>query len=175
MAGDRLTVVRPPAVYGPGDRETLTLFQAAQRLPALPLLGGPDARIALIHAQDAAAQIAALAARPAAGALHALSDDRPEGYGWREIMQAAAASVGRQARPVRLPAALVMAAGAAAAVAGRLTGRVPMLSPGKARELLHGDWSVHESERATGLPEVRFNLEEGLADTVNWYRREGWL
>ena len=84
LAPERLTIVRPPAIYGPGDRETLALFQAAASLPMLPLLGGAQARIAVIHVADAAAQIAALASQPCDGRTWALADGRPEGYGWRE-------------------------------------------------------------------------------------------
>jgi len=172
----RLTVVRPPAIYGPGDRETLAVFRAAGRLPVLPLPGGEHARLAMIHVADAAAQIAALASRPAEGAVYGLSDARPEGYGWREVMGQAAAAVGR-ARPrfVPLPRPAVLGVGAAAGVLGRAGGRVPILTPGKAREMLHPDWSLSESERAPDLPAPRFDLAAGFADTVAWYRRRGWL
>jgi uncharacterized protein YbjT (DUF2867 family) len=63
LLGDRLTVVRPPALYGPGDPETLPLFKAAAASPVLPLFD-PGARIALMHVHDAARQIAALADLP---------------------------------------------------------------------------------------------------------------
>ena len=36
ILGDRLTVMRPPAIYGPGDRETLALFQLAAAAPIMP-------------------------------------------------------------------------------------------------------------------------------------------
>ena len=144
LGGDRLTVARPPAIYGPGDRETLGFFQAAGRLPVLPLPGDERARFAMIHVADAADQIAALAERRAQGAVYGLSDARPQGYGWREVMGAAA-------------------------------GQTPILTPGKAREMLHPDWTVGESEQAADMPQPRFDLPAGFADTVAWYRRRGWL
>ena len=45
--GDRLTVVRPTAIYGPGDRETFALFAAASSGRPLPVLH-PSARITLV-------------------------------------------------------------------------------------------------------------------------------
>ncbi len=171
----RLTIARPPAVYGPGDRETLAVFRAALSLPVLPVPGPAHARLALIHAEDAAAQIAALAGPEPAGAVFTLSDGRPEGYAWREIMAAAARALGRAPPMVPLPGAAIVAAAALNALVGRLGGAAPMLTPGKARELLHPDWSVRPGERAPGAPPARFGLEAGFAHTLDWYRAQGWL
>jgi nucleoside-diphosphate-sugar epimerase len=175
IAPERLTIVRPPAVYGPGDRETLALFQAAARLPALPLIGPSHARLALIHAADAGAQIAALAGRQAKGAVFALADHRPEGYGWRELAEAASLAVGRRAVLLPLPSALILGAGAANSLIARLGGPAQIFSLGKAREMLHPDWGVRPQELAPELPAPRFGLAEGFADAVGWYRERGWL
>jgi 2-alkyl-3-oxoalkanoate reductase len=176
LAPERLTIVRPPAIYGPGDRETLALFQAAERLPVLPLPGPDRVRIALIHVADAAAQVLALAEQAPSGAAFALADARAEGYGWREIMQAAAAAVGRDERPLlRVPGALLLAVGAANSLAGRLGGEPRIMTLGKAREALHPDWSVSAAERGPIAPACRFNLGSGFADSVAWYRANRWL
>lgn len=172
-AGGRLTVVRPPAIYGPGDREILPLFRAAARTPILPVFAD-HARTALIHVEDAARQVAALADRAPQGATYALSDSRPEGYGWAEIMRAAAEAMGGRPRLVRTPGAVVRGL-AAASVLRRLAGEAPIFTPGKARELLHPDWSVAPHERAAGLPQPEFDLSTGLAHTAQWYRAAGWL
>ena len=174
LPAERLTIARPAAIYGPGDRETLALFRAVQA-PITPLPGPDKARLALVHAADAAVQIAALAAEPAAGATWALADARPQGYGWREIMTTAATALGLRPTLARLPAAAVLAMGGASAVLARLTGSAPMLTLGKARELLHPDWSLSAADLAPGAPRPRFDLAAGFADTVAWYRANGWL
>jgi nucleoside-diphosphate-sugar epimerase len=173
VVGDRLTVVRPPAIYGPGDREILPLFQAARISPVLPVLS-TAARTALVHVADAARQVAALAGQPPTGATYALSDARPEGYAWREIMQAAADVMGRRPRFVAAPPALLKAL-ASISVLGRLAGESPIFTPGKARELLHPDWSVAPTEMAPSRPNPEFDLLGGLAHTADWYRAVGWL
>lgn len=172
VLGDRLTIARPPAVYGPGDTETFGLFKAAQEVGVLPAFD-PAARIALIHVTDAADQLARLAEQPV-GRIVALSDSRPEGYGWLEIVRTAGAAVGRDPRVVRLPDGVLSLLGVAGA-AGRLLGATPMLTPGKARELRHLDWGVASHELPAGLPAPRFGLLDGFRQTVNWYRRAGWL
>lgn len=173
IAGGALTIVRPPAIYGPGDRATLGIFQAAAASPLLPLPGSPDARLALAHVDDVCAEIAFLAGQPSGPGPYTPAGARPQGYGWREIFSAAAAAVGRHPRRVPAPAWLVRAAGLLADLAAL---REPlMFGSGKAREILHPDWSVSAEELAPGAPPARFELAEGFADTVAWYRAHGWL
>ena len=166
-------IVRPPAIYGPGDRATLGLFQAAAGSPVLPVLR-QEVRLPLVHVHDAAFAIAALAARTEPGRTVALCDARPEGYRLDEIMTEAARAVGRRPRRVRVPAAFVRAAGLAGDLA-RVAGATPMVTSGKVRELLHPDWRLSPDELASGLPPPRFGLASGFRDTVAGYRAAGWL
>lgn len=173
VLGDRLTVARPPAIYGPGDRELLPVFKAAASSPVLPVLD-PAARVAMIHVEDAARQVAALAGGGSAGRTVALSDPRPDGYAWAELMRAAAEACGRAPRLVRVPGSLLRVIGITNDFAA-LLGASPMLTSGKARELLHPDWAVAPQERAEGLPPARFSLQTGFAATVAWYRAAAWM
>ena len=51
-------IVRPPAVYGPGDKETLELFRMAKLgLMLMP----PKGRVSVIHVDDLARLLLALA------------------------------------------------------------------------------------------------------------------
>ena len=169
---DRLTIVRPPAIYGPGDRETLTVFQAASWAPILPVPSAKG-RLALIHVADAAAQTAALASGPAG--LYALADARPEGYSWREIFRAAADACGRRPLLADAPPWLLPGLARAAAFVARMSGGAPILTEGKLRELLHPDWSVSRAELAPDSAPPRFGLKDGFADTVDWYFRNGCI
>ena len=164
VVGERLTVARPPAIYGPGDVATLGLFKLMAWSPVAPVLD-PRARVALIHVDDAARQIAALSG--AGGRTVTLSDARPAGYSWTEIMLTAASALGRTPRTVRVADGLVR-------FAARFGGS-PMLTPEKARELLHLDWSVAPEEAWEAAPPPVYDLETGFGHTVNGYRAQGWL
>ncbi|MDO8411743.1 MAG: SDR family NAD(P)-dependent oxidoreductase [Phenylobacterium sp.] len=169
VLGDRLTIVRPPALYGPGDLETLPLFRMAAGSPILPVLD-PRARMAMMHVEDAARQIAALA-RTACGRVVTLSDQRPEGYGWREVFQTAADAFGRRPRYQRIPnGALTLAAGLGALGARRSPA---MLTFGKLREITHLDWSVTPDEQMADLPQAHFNLADGFLHTAQAYGAAG--
>jgi 2-alkyl-3-oxoalkanoate reductase len=173
--GSRVTVLRPPAVYGPGDRETLVFFQLAAR-KRVPLIGPAAAAVAMIHVDDLVQLLVCLVAEAPRGAVLTASDERPQGYAWREVLGAMARAVGNeQPRMFQAPVALLRAAALAGDV-GRLLGSANMLSSQKLRELRHLDWSVPEAERA--LPAgwtPRYSLVDGFAHTVAWYQRAGWL
>ncbi len=175
IMGPRATVLRPPAVYGPGDRETLVFFQLAQR-SLVPLLGSRAAVAAMIHADDLARLLVAQLGEAPRGAVLTAADERPAGYSWREVFVAAARAVGNErARLFQAPSALLCAA-ALAGDAGKLFGSANMLNSQKLRELRHADWSVPPAQwaRPAGW-EPRYSLIEGFAQTVAWYRRERWL
>ncbi len=175
MLGERVTVLRPPAVYGPGDRETLVFFQLArQRL--VPLLGSPSARAAMIHVDDLVRLIERLATLQPRGQVLTAADARPEGYHWHEVLGAAARAVGNErARLVHAPQALLRAV-ALVGDAGRSLGLANMLNSQKLRELRHEDWSVSVGELATAPDWApQFDLDTGFADAVAWYRARSWL
>lgn len=144
------TIFRPPAVYGPGDREMLPLLQSARR--GLVLRPGPaDQRLSLLYVDDLAS--AALAwlthADNCANQCFTLDDGRPGGYDWPAIARAAASG---RALELGIPRVLLSAAaGANQALAG-IFGYAPMLTPGKARELTRQDWLCDNSAltQATG-------------------------
>jgi nucleoside-diphosphate-sugar epimerase len=174
-AGDRVTIIRPPVIYGPGDRETLALFRVMARAPVAPVPADRAARLALAHVDDVADAIVALIETPAQAGRFAVGGDRPDGYGWREIMEEAARAVGRTPWLAPVPAWAVFAAASVSEAIGVLTAKAPIFTRGKAREMRHADWSVGQSELAPDAPAARFSLSTGFADTVAWYRRAGWL
>lgn len=165
-------IVRPPAIYGPGDTETLALFELAAKSPVLPVLS-PDSRIAMIHVQDAAAKLVAFCRRPVSGLVE-LSDVRRDGYTWSEIMTAAGQVMNRAPRLVRLPDNALLLAGILADAWSFASNNPSVFGLGKARELLHNDWSLSSAPMAEGVPSV-FGLTDGFLHTVDWYREQGWL
>ena len=165
-------IVRPPAIYGPGDTETLALFELAAKSPVLPVLS-PHSRVAMIHVQDAAAKLTAFCRRPVSGLVE-LSDVRRDGYTWAEIMTAASEAMGRSPKLIRLPGGALIAAGTLADAWSYATNNPSVFGLGKARELLHNDWSLSSAPMAEGVPSV-FGLIDGFLHTVDWYREQGWL
>lgn len=172
-APGHLSIIRPPAIYGPWDKETLPLFQASLG-SFVPLLS--HGKAALIHADDAAAAITAMAGPAFRPGCFALADERPAGYTMRDIFTAASQATGGHPRFFHLPAPLLLAAGAVSELLGHTHRVAPIFTLGKAREILHPDWSVSALELLPpAIYTPRITLAEGFAQTVKWYRQAGWL
>ncbi len=167
-AGLDWTIIRPPAVYGPGDREMLPLFRLLARGVAL-VPGDGRNRFSLLHVEDLVAALCALLQFAVAGSMFELSDGRPEGYDWSEIIDLAARLRGRRVCRVRIPPVLLRGVAAVNLGCARLFGYRPMLTPGKVREVVGSDWVCgHEAlTRAVGwVP--RIDLESGLRPLCRW-------
>jgi nucleoside-diphosphate-sugar epimerase len=160
-------VLRPTAVYGPGDEELAPLLRTMARGLA-PIPADPSHRVTLIHVDDVVEAILAAAAAPDPGpGPYELADERADGYRWDELVDAVALASGRTVRRVTVPRAVLAAAGSANRAAARFLARAPMLTPGKVRELCHPDWSCDTApfRDATGWAPGR-RLRDGLADLL---------
>jgi nucleoside-diphosphate-sugar epimerase len=135
------TVIRPPAVYGPGDKEMRGAFNWARR-GIVPVPGGNRAqRLSMLHVDDLVEAVLAWLKSPAAHRHHVYSidDGKPDGYDWQEIAQAAMKKGGKPVY-VNLPAGLLNLLAAVNERLAALSGRAIMLSRGKVRELTHPRW-----------------------------------
>jgi nucleoside-diphosphate-sugar epimerase len=170
--GDGWTLLRPGVVYGPGDLEGMALRRlAAAPLAAVP--APPEPRIAMIHAADLADAIVALCGADLPGGCFELCDARPEGYGFAEVLQVTAAALGRRPpRLVRLPDAVFRSAGLAADLWAGLSGRRGIFGRGKARELLHRDWSADPASLPPAtlwVPSIP--LAQGMRGVADWWAK----
>ena len=154
-------IFRPPAVYGPGDREMLPVLKMVRKGLVMPA-GPREQRLSLIHVDDlASAVLAWLKSWPACDRMtFTLDDGHGGGYDWNEITRAV-----RRGGHVRIPvpAWILSGIGRANLALSGLLGYAPMLTPGKARELTQPDWVCNNKDlvRVTGWqPEI--GLREGV-------------
>jgi nucleoside-diphosphate-sugar epimerase len=167
--------VRAPAVYGPGDRETLAYFRAVARGLA-PRPAVADGRLSLIHVADLAEALALAVDQPLVGSICEIDDGREGGYGYRDMHQAAAAALGRTALSIAVPRIVMAGLARLNQLGHRLGGPVQILTPGKVNEIFHPDWTVHDRHLAGAIGFApRYHLADGFRDTVLWYRRREWL
>ena len=168
-------VVRAPAVYGPGDRETLAYFKAVARGLA-PQPAVPGAKLSLIHVEDLAAALALAVTRPVADGVYEIDDGREGAYGYADMAAAAGQALGRRPLALSVPRLVMAGLAEANALANRLGGPVRILTPAKVAEIFHSDWSVHDRRLAAALDfRPRYDLTSGFGQTILWYRRHGWL
>jgi nucleoside-diphosphate-sugar epimerase len=167
--------VRAPAVYGPGDRETLAYFRAVARgLAPQPKVAG--ARLSLIHVDDLAEALALAVEHPQAASVYEIDDGREGGYSYNDIADAAAAALGRRAWRLAVPRPVMETIAQANTIAQSFGAPVQILGAGKVNEIFHSDWTVHDRRLAAAIGlSPRYDLASGFRDTILWYRRHKWL
>ena len=166
------TIIRPPGVYGPGDTEMLDMFRmAAKGFAFLP----PRGKVSVIHVDDLARLLAALApAHEAATAQIYEADDGQDG-GWTHsgFARAIGWGMGKRVTALHAPKPLLFAA----AYGDRLLRRgKAKLTPDRAGYLAHSDWTVDPKLRPpAALWQPRIKTRDGVKETARWYRSKGWL
>jgi nucleoside-diphosphate-sugar epimerase len=166
-SGVRAAVLRPPAVYGPADREIRPLFRWMARGIA-PVLGGRDNRFSLVFVDDLAdAIVRLLQSGVAGGGVFELHDGRPGGYTWDDVRAAMARWRGRPVRALPISRRVLDVLARANVAMAPVRRRRPMLTPGKVRELSNPDWVCDNAAltAATGWA-PRIDLDEGIRRTL---------
>jgi nucleoside-diphosphate-sugar epimerase len=170
-SGLEWAIVRPPAVYGPGDTETLELFRMAKLgLMLMP----PHGHVSLIHADDLAQLLLALCEAQAPANLVVEADDgKPNGWSHRQFARELGRAVGTKPAIVSAPGVFLRLAARADQL---FRGPKAKLTVDRAAYFSHRNWVV---DRKLGpLPELwqpQIPTPRGLKETADWYRGKGWL
>jgi nucleoside-diphosphate-sugar epimerase len=170
-SGLSFTIVRPPAVYGPGDKETLELFRMAKLgVVLLP----PQGRLSLIHVDDLVRLLLALAGTSApSGQIIEPDDGRPGGWSHKGLARALGTAVGRRNVSLSVPTGLLKLGAKADRL---LRGDKAKLTPDRAAYFSHPDWVADPSRSPPPeLWQPKIKTDQGLAATAAWYRNQGWL
>ena len=168
-----LTVIRPAAIYGPGDTRLLKLFRMA-KLPVVPLLGNTKGLYHLIHVEDLVSFMLLAAEEPVAeGGVYICGN--PEASSIPEIIETVADHLGREARFVRVPAGPVfLLADLCEKTFGALDRPSPLY---RRRVAFFTKDRAFDTARMQALPgfEYKFNNETGIRQTCDAYRIAGQL
>ncbi len=167
------TIVRPPAIYGPRDREMFELFRVA-KWGLLPMPPKPG-RASLLHVDDLARLLLALVP-PKRAVSHKVfepDDGRPGGWSHYEMARAIGWAMGKRPWVLHLPERMLHHV---AWADGKLRKAKAKLTPDRVSYMCHPDWVVSERARVpVRLWQPCIETREGLKATGRWYREQGWL
>ncbi|UCD16164.1 MAG: NAD-dependent epimerase/dehydratase family protein [Candidatus Zixiibacteriota bacterium] len=166
-------IIRPPGIYGPGDREMFAFFQIIDNR-IKPYIGSLNRRIQLVHVDDLCHGVMlALRADTEPGSRYFIAETRS--YSYRELIAHLRRAVDRWCIPVYLPGAAVKFTARISETVLRLFDRTPMFTVEKAKEILE-NWEMctDRARKELGF-ESRIPFPEGARKTVHWYREEAWL
>lgn len=179
------TIVRPPIVFGPGDRGCLEWFKGIERFRVHPVPGWRRRTYSLIHVADLAALLVLAAERGERIGPSEAGEDAARGcyFGecgervtYAEMGRRMAKALGRRVLVWHLAMPVVWTVTAGVELVSRVRGRQHYLNFDKIREAAAGNWtcSSEKAARELGFAPAA-PLDERLRETVAWYRREGWL
>lgn len=166
-------VLRPGAIYGPRDEDTFPFFQMADRR-VMVVPGIRERRVQLVHVRDVARALLLAVDRPeVAGKTYFVA--HPRAVTWKELAAAISRVLDRRSLVLPLPSFAFRLAGAVAESVGA-SERPGVLDRRRARDLFERAWTCDVDPTLEELGwEPNHDLEDGLRDTVRWYREEGWL
>ena len=169
-----VTIVRPPAVYGPRDYGIFEFFKAVKG-GMFPMIGRRDKRISLVHVRDLCEGIILAGESEAAvGRTYFISSEND--YSMRAVADLMAALMHKRAREIAIPKSLAYGVAVAAEAAAAILRRPPVINRDKVNDLSQTCWScsIERAKNELGY-KPRIELEAGLRETIEWYKREGWL
>jgi nucleoside-diphosphate-sugar epimerase len=170
--GVELTIVRPSGIYGPGDRRLLKLFRNVVR--RFPILGSGKIYYHLTYIDDLVDGFRLCAEHPAAaGRTYILAGS--EVTTLLEVMHVIAAEAGVRPPTLHLPVWPFWLAGAACEAVC-----VPLgIEPPLYRRRVDFFTKSRAFDIARARAELGFSprvgLRDGIARTLAWYRKHGWL
>ncbi len=172
QSGTDWTIIRPPAVYGPRDKDMFELFRSA-KYGFVPL--PPAGRTSLIHVQDLAELLVAMvpASSEVTGQTFDPDDGRAGGWSHKEMARAIGDAVNRRVIAPHMPRFVLEGA---AGLDRIIRGDNAKLTADRVGYMTHPDWVV-SSDRVVppSIWTPAIDTREGMAATAQWYREQGWL
>ena len=173
------TVVRPPAVYGPRDKaifEFVKMVNSGIVIDPPSKSGSREKLFSVIYVEDLVRGIvlAGLSAGQAKREVFFLCGDGI--HTWTQMMGAMADKLGK--KPVRIPLPSFAWTGLAGvfSAAGWLLQKQFTLNLDKLKELESEHWicSNERAKKVLGF-EPRWDISRGMAQTISWYKDNGWV
>ena len=169
-----VTIIRPPAVYGPRDDDILQFFKYI-KFGIKPVVGSPHKTVAVIYVHDLTRGIHLAAEHPdAENELFFLAERNA--YSLKDVNDTIARVMNKKAIMVCIPDSVVSIMAAISEKTSRLFNKVAVLNKDKALEMKQRYWLVNcsKAEQKLGFT-AETMLQPGFEETYQWYRRQGWI
>ncbi len=173
---DRLpiTIVRPPAVYGPRDTEIYLVFKTYKQ-GLMTIVGFDEKKVSLVHVNDLVRGIHLAAANEnSINETYFISSK--EFYTWPQVAKVIEQAMGKKALKIRFPHALVYTVAAFAQFFAIFSSKPATMNLEKAKDFVQKYWTcdISKAERDLGYSQ-NVGLEEGIKQTIDWYKENSWL
>ncbi|HEX9974004.1 MAG TPA: NAD(P)-dependent oxidoreductase [bacterium] len=169
-----VTIIRPPAVYGPRDDDILQFFKYV-KLGVKPVIGNPHKNVAVIYIYDLIRGVVLAAEHPDAENELFFMADRND-YTWKDVYDTIARVMNKKAIMICMPTPIVSMMAAINETGARLFNRTAIFNHDKTDEMKQRYWLVDcsKAEQKLGFT-AQTTLEQGFKETYEWYRVHGWI
>lgn len=172
--GISVSIIRPSSVYGPREEDIYTIFKIAAK-GLFPIVGpGAGKPISLVHVDDVV-DGTLLAGNKLDDGIKTYFISSERGYSWHEIAFACELALGKKLLKLNVPEALVKNVGSFSQFAASFFGKYPVMNKDKASEMVLS-WvcSIEKAQEELGYA-PRVELNTGIQQTIDWYKRHNWI
>ncbi|MFA6569734.1 MAG: NAD-dependent epimerase/dehydratase family protein [Bacteroidota bacterium] len=170
-----ITVVRPPAVYGPRDTATLDIFKIASK-GLLPLMGFNKKYVSIVHSEDLTRGIIEAAeSDKTIGKKYFIASDKF--YSWDEIMDVIKTALAKKrAIKLRIPHFTIMTVAGVSEFFNKFSKKPSVFNYEKGLDFIQDYWicSIDNAKKDFGY-EQKVSLEYGMQDAIDWYKKNNWM
>jgi len=170
------TIIRPVIVYGPEDRESLSIFRIA-KYHLNPYIGLRKSYVNIIHIKDLIEFIVlCVYNNRSGGEVFHVNDGKDMGYTHNELIQKAAEYMDAWIIPLYIPKIILKTATGLSSFIAGIHGKSTMLNPDKYKELTARGWllSSQKARKLLGY-QPKYDIDTGFKITIDWYWENGWL
>ena len=168
-------ILRPTGVYGPGDRDYLMMFRTVKQ--GFDVRAGRKPQtLTFVHADDVAqATQCALEQSTTSGAVYDISDGSE--YDASYFAQLIKQELGiRRAWQICVPLCLLWLVSGVSESLSHISGKAATLNRDKFRIMKQRSWRCDTQPAIKDLGYMpRYSLQEGVKETIKWYKEAGWL
>lgn len=174
-----LTILRPPIVFGEGDRDVYPIFRSLDRFGYAFAPPYADSFYSFVHVEDLVQAIRLLALKGTRldpshqmGIYHVESEGRVT---FRQFVKLIGQSLKLEdAKVIATPRSVTWFVGGLCEISARIRRRPFVMNLDKAREANAGSWACN----ASALHQIGYNpgaLPERIQQTTEWYQWAGWI
>lgn len=171
-----ITIIRPPAIYGPRDEAIYDYFRLIAHGFIAPIMGFDNKRMSLIYVGDLVRGIydASLSQKTISQTYYITSK---EFYSWMDIITATKKALNKRfLLPIPLPHLLILLNGYISTFVGKIKKEPPVFDIEKAKNFTQRHWICSHKKALNDFQfEQQISLQEGIQETMDWYKNNGWL
>lgn len=169
-----ITILRPPAVYGPREEQIYTFFKMMNKR-ICPIVGdGQHPRISMVYVDDVIQGLLKGAEEVTKG-VHTYFISGPDVYTWDQLRGTVSKVLGKKCLPVYVKPGLVKKVAGILEKTASFFGVYPVFNREKANEIVM-EWTCSSNKARQELGyEPEYSLDEGISRTIHWYQKHHWL